>query len=113
MLKIWFQIEGDVGEPCSFEQEFETVGEAEEAMDNLVSLGSDTFRERLIALAGLSFEEFSLIVYDKPCVELAHVREYMLVKYAKFREDPLGLILTLDSRNFQRVYGYLIVNGGK
>lgn len=111
-FKIWFQIEENsdenVGEPVPFERSFEDFEEAAEAMANLVAIDSGTFWGRLLELSGLDFRAFSLIVYDKPCPELEHIHEYLLDKYAKFQENPLGLILTLDSRNFQRVFNFLI-----
>lgn len=116
MFKIWVQIEQqdeaadileNVGEPEDL-GEFETLEAAEEAMANLVSIDSETFRDRLLTLAGLSLEEFGLVVYNKPCAELDHIRGYLLGKYAKFKENPLGLVLTLDSKNFQRVFNFLV-----
>lgn len=67
----------------------------------------DVFRERLLALTNLPYREFAKVVYGKPCPDLLHIEDYMRGKFEKFTEDPLGLILSLDSVNFQRVYEFL------
>lgn len=71
-------------------------------------IDEEAFRERLVDLYTLDFRKFSKIFYDKDCPELDHVKPYLRENFGRFLENPLGVVLDLDSRGFRRVYKFLM-----
>ena len=59
-------------------------------------------RERLVALYNLDLYTFAKVFYDREVVDY-----YVKEKFTKFKENPLGSILDLDSNGYERVVEFL------
>jgi hypothetical protein len=59
-------------------------------------------RERLVQLYNLDLHTFAKVFYGRDDVDY-----YVKEKFAKFRENPLGSVLDLDSTGYKRVVEFL------
>ena len=59
-------------------------------------------RERLVALYNLDLHTFAKLFYGRDVID-----GYIVDKFSKFKENPLGSILDLDGAGYERVVEFL------